>query len=492
MSPEPLDQSRLVDKTMSAFRWVAALRFMGQLISWMSTIIIIRFLAPDDYGVLALAEVFRTFLVLFSNVGFSQSLIKVEVLTDSLIRKTVGLLLSINVLLFVVQFALAPFAADFYNNKDLEYVLRVLSFTYLLIPWTAVPASLVSRNLDHKKTSQVRLVSDVLASCLSLSLAYLGYGYWSLVAAIVFTMVFNCFWFNRLVQYPRVPSFKRKGMEEIFAFGAFVALSEILFVAYNRVDVIIAGKFFDVAQIGLYGVAIQLAAMLMTKTVPLINNVAFPAFSRMNANSEVRNGYLITTMQFAGTFIFPIFLGVAMVGEEMIALVLGDGWADITPIFVILVVSVPLRIIAYIVSPAMLAAGGARINMGNSFITLIFFVCAIFLLMPLGLWGVALAWSLTSVCIFALTLVRAGRLLGVPLRLFFHSFMPPLLTALLMCVVLYMVDANMPEMATVYGLYKIPLGAILYLSCFWLFFRSRSQEVIRVIGRLSGRSTADE
>ena len=96
---------------MSAFRWVAALRFFGQLISWLSTIFVIRFLAPEDYGVIALAEVFRTFLVLFSNVGFSQGLMKVENLTNPIIRKTVGLLLSINVLLFLIQFTLAPYAA---------------------------------------------------------------------------------------------------------------------------------------------------------------------------------------------------------------------------------------------------------------------------------------------------------------------------------------------------------------------------------------------
>src|SRR6056297_2441062 len=238
MSSEDTEQSNLIDRAMSAFRWVAALRFLGQLISWLSTIIVIRFLVPEDYGVIALAEVFRTFLVLFSNVGFSQGLMKVENLTEPLIRKTLGLLVVINVLLFIIQFSLAPYAADFYDNEDLETVLRVLAFTYLLIPWSAVPSSLVARNLDHKKTSKITFFTDVLASMLSLTLAYLGYGYWALVAAIVFTAGFNCFWFNRLISYPKLPSFTPGGTEEQFKFGAFVALSEVLFVAYNRVDVV--------------------------------------------------------------------------------------------------------------------------------------------------------------------------------------------------------------------------------------------------------------
>ncbi len=472
---------------MSAFRWVAALRFLGQLISWLSTIIVIRFLVPEDYGVIALAEVFRTFLVLFSNVGFSQGLMKVENLTEPLIRKTLGLLVVINVLLFIIQFSLAPYAADFYDNEDLETVLRVLAFTYLLIPWSAVPSSLVARNLDHKKTSKITFFTDVLASMLSLTLAYLGYGYWALVAAIVFTAGFNCFWFNRLISYPKLPSFTPGGTEELFKFGAFVALSEVLFVAYNRVDVVIAGRFFDIAQIGLYGVAIQLATMLMTKSVPLFNVVAFPAFARMNALSGSSSEYLLTTLRFASVLIFPVFFGVAMVGEELIGIVLGSKWIEISTLFAIVVISVPLRIIAYIIAPAMLAAGGARVNMSNAFCTLLFLIVALFAMLPLGLEGVAVAWSLASGCIFALTLVRGGKLLSIPLSRLVSALAPPFFVATAMCVIILLAERLLPSVQGAWNLYKVPLGAVVYVTLFWLLFRGRSQELLHVVLRLTGR-----
>ena len=103
MASEEIDQSNLINRAMSAFRWVAALRFLGQMISWLSTIFVIRFLAPEDYGVISLAEVFRTFFVLFSTVGLSQGLMKIEHLTRPLIQKTLGLLFIINVGLFLLQ-----------------------------------------------------------------------------------------------------------------------------------------------------------------------------------------------------------------------------------------------------------------------------------------------------------------------------------------------------------------------------------------------------
>jgi len=487
MSSEEVDQSSLVDRAMSAFRWVAALRFLGQMISWLSTIFVIRFLAPEDYGVLSLAEVFRTFLVLFSTVGLSQGLMKVENLSGPLIQKTLGLLVVINVTLFLLQFSIAPYAARFYENDDLELVMRVLAFSYLIVPWTSVPSSLVARNLDHKKTSKITFFTDVLASLLSLTLAYLGFGYWALVAAILFTAVFNCFWFNRIIDYPKIPSFVRGGTEELFKFGAFVALSEIIFVAYNRVDIVIAGKFFDIAQVGLYGVSVELATMLMIKTVPLFNIVAFPAFARMNSSAGSRNDYLLTTLGFASALIFPVFLGVAMVGEELIGLVLGDKWVQISNLFAIIVVSVPLRILSYIISPAMLAAGGVRVNMENAFATFIVLTAAIFALLPLGLPGVALAWSLASACIFILTVFRGGRLLGLRITEILLAISPALTVAVLMCFLIFLVGQQLPSVTGLLALYKIPFGALVYFAGFWLLFRARSMELIRVLLRLTGR-----
>jgi len=484
------DQSILVDRALSAFRWVAALRFLGQLISWLSTIFVIRFLLPEDYGVMALAEVFRLVLILFSTVGFSQGLMKVETLTEPLIRKTLGLLIVVNGLFFILQFSAAPYVAQFYDNDDLELVLRVLAFTYLFIPWSVVPSALVARELNHKKTSKITFFTNVLASLLSLLLAFLGYGYWALVFAIVFTSVFNCFWFNVLIRYPRVPSFTLGGTEELFKLGAFVALAELLFVAYNRVDIVVAGRFLDVAEIGLYGVAIQLATMLMAKSVPLFNVVAIPAFARMNALTGSSNDYLVTTLRFASILIFPVFFGVAMVGEELIGLILGSKWLDVVALFAIIVVTVPLRIIAYIISPAVLAAGGAHINMTNALLILICFTIAIVLLLPLGLPGVAIAWSLASVCVFVLTVVRGGGLLGLPVGSILLAIGPALGAASVMCGVLLLADLAFPALDGVRGLYKIPLGAFVYLAVFRLLFPARTREGLHVMTRLLGRSSA--
>jgi len=146
-----------------------------------------------------------------------------------------------------------------------------------------------------------------------------------------------------------------------------------------------------------------------------------------------------------------------------------------------------LRILAYLLSPAMLVAGAAGINVTNGFITLIFLTVAIFLLLPLGLSGVAIGWSLASVCIFIMTVVRGGRFLALPLRSIFLAIAPALLVSLIMCAVIYIVDMQFSNPSGLLALYKIPLGGIVYALLSWSLLRGRSEEMLRVLNRLLGR-----
>jgi O-antigen/teichoic acid export membrane protein len=252
--------------------------------------------------------------------------------------------------------------------------------------------------------------------------------------------------------------------------------------------VAVAGKYFEVAEIGLYGVAVQLATMLMSKSIPLFNAVAFPAFARMNAISKDSNEYLVTTLRFASALVFPVFLGVAMVGEDLILLILGEDWVQISVLFMILVVTVPFRILAYVMTQAVLAAGGARLDMINAMITLIFLVIALMALLDIGLEGVAIAWSLASMCLLLVTVTRGGRLLKLPVKRVVSAFSPAFLASLVMCLAIYAVDMQFPDASAIVSLYKIPLGALVYALFSWFFFRARSQELIRVLFRLMGRA----
>src|ERR1700682_622365 len=76
----------LRQKVLSGLFWVGGVRLLSQILTWAITIIIIRLLSPDDYGLLAMATVFVSFLVLTAEGGLGAALIQTPEVDDFKLR----------------------------------------------------------------------------------------------------------------------------------------------------------------------------------------------------------------------------------------------------------------------------------------------------------------------------------------------------------------------------------------------------------------------
>ena len=65
----------------------------------------------------------------------------------------------------------------------------------------------------------------------------------------------------------------------------------------------------------------------------LINQVSYPAFSRLQADQEKFNKFYLDIIKVTATIVLPLFVGGFMVGGELITVLLGDKWVPIIFIF---------------------------------------------------------------------------------------------------------------------------------------------------------------
>ena len=91
--------SDLVQKILSGVRWVMLFRICAQVFTWISTLIVIRFLAPEDYGLNSMIESPLIIVMLFSTFGLDLALVQRKRLTQEELRSSFGLLLIINTFL---------------------------------------------------------------------------------------------------------------------------------------------------------------------------------------------------------------------------------------------------------------------------------------------------------------------------------------------------------------------------------------------------------
>ena len=84
------NHTEIIDKILSGARWAVTLRLIGQAISWLSTIIVVRFISPADYGLNAMLEAPAELLMLLSTLGLDLALVRAKKVREDELRSVFG------------------------------------------------------------------------------------------------------------------------------------------------------------------------------------------------------------------------------------------------------------------------------------------------------------------------------------------------------------------------------------------------------------------
>ena len=274
MSGAKIDTQGLRLLVRKAVIWRSGSQIVSQLIAWASTFLVLRILDPADYGLYAMAAVVLTLLGLLNGYGLANALIQREAVTRKELRQLFGMLLVLNLLLAAVQVIAAPFIARFYEQPEVANLLRALALVFLTNPFLALGYAILSREMDFKRQAQVNLATAMLGAVVALTGALAGLGVWTLVLAPLSVFVTRAVAMTIVARAFMWPSFDFRGAGAIASFGGAVTLSSIFYFLQTQSDVVIAGRNFDAATVGLYTTALFLAQIFVSKVVPPLNEVA--------------------------------------------------------------------------------------------------------------------------------------------------------------------------------------------------------------------------
>ena len=477
----------LISKTKVALFWTTTVRFVAQLFTWLSTFFVIRYVSPESYGIVSMAEISIAMLTLISTSGFGASLIQKKELTSEDVKNLFGLILVINLSIGVLQVLLAGPIASYFKEPELISVLYALSFSFLIMTWVTIPSALLARNMEFKKRSVIDLHSAIYAGILAIAMAYNGFEYWALVASSIFASLFKAVQYTRASSFYTFPSFQFGKIKHMISFGGLVTLTSVLYAFYMKADIAIAGRFFDTATIGIFAVAAHLALLPMKKVLPIVNDVAFPFYSKFKGNSQEINAYVLKSQRLAAIVGFPIFFGLAGIGFYALPLILGEKWEAAALPFSLLCLTVPFRFILNLFSPVTKAIGKPSINLINGIIQIISITASIPFFIDQGVLGIVYAWLVATPIQFILCSVISAKVL----KLHYGKFVINLLPVLLICLLMLGLDlmgyhflVGELKLNVFLSLSLIILSSgVLYVSLMLIFMKSQSLELIGMIRR---------
>ena len=416
-------------EVVRGLKWTAGAKFASQVITWGITIFVMRLLAPADYGLLAMASVFLALLGLFAEIGLGPALVQQADTSLQKQRQAFGVILLMNLTLFLLLNAAASLIALFYAEPKLTNVIRVMSLQFLMIPFSVIPEVLLQRRLDFKYRSLSDLGSTVIGSVATLILAVAGFGVWSLVIGNLAGFFFRAVFFNIFAPFRAWPSFSLKGMRSTLAFGGNVTGSKFLWFFFTQADTVIVGRVLGGEILGIYSVALHLATLPVQRVSAILNQVAFPAFSRFQHDRDLIAAQLLKALGLIAVVAFPILWGMSAVAPELIAVLLGPKWTAAVLPMQILAWVMPFRAVVGFLPSVTDAMGRPEIGLSNALLGCFVMPLAFFVGAHWGIKGVSLAWLIAYPILLAINMNRMIRVVGVRSRDVLTRLAPTLLCA---------------------------------------------------------------
>ena len=323
---------------MASFRSALKFSYLGGyaviVFQLLTSMVVARLLEPSDFGLYSVAMVFAVIAELIRNFGVSNYIIKEKELTTQKLECALFLLIVTSSFVAGLQFFMAVPIGNFYNEERLTAVLQLLSLNLVLIPFGAITKSRLRRELRMKELSIIDVTSNLVGSLVTLSLAYMGWGVFSLplgLIAVSLTSVLITFFFR----YDDNPKRLRvRGSKDIFSFSSIVGLTGIVNHIGNSSQDWLLGRFLGMDVVGLYSRGTSTVTLFDRVVSNPVNQLIAPIFAiKSNAGDELTSLFTkITCIQAA--IAWPSLTILAYFSEPVIVLLYGEQWGVVADLLV--------------------------------------------------------------------------------------------------------------------------------------------------------------
>jgi PST family polysaccharide transporter len=382
------DHTRLDGAVRSGLFWTSAAKWAVQAIAWASTILVVRLLAPRDYGVVGMAVVFLSALQPLCEWGIASAIVRDRSLTRFQISQLNGFALVLGILGALVIAAAAAPIARFFHEPELRRVIPVIGLTFVLSGVRIVPGALLVREMRFRSLAVIETSEALCMSMITLALAAITHSFWALVAGQLGGRAIGTL--TAVLLSPVRISLPRSAtaIGSSLRFGGWVAASTLAWFAYSNADRAIVGRVMGEATLGAYAIAMTFAVMPVEKIGQLYQRVAEAVIAQIQGDRKSVARYLLGITESVAAIAFPLSVGLALVADQFVDVILGEQWQPaIVPLQLLALASVS-RSLDPLLAQILIVTGHARENARSMAIAVVILPVG-FVLVALAGWGVA-------------------------------------------------------------------------------------------------------
>ncbi|MBD2345350.1 lipopolysaccharide biosynthesis protein [Anabaena subtropica] len=320
--------------------WIAEL--VNRIFRLGTTVTLARMFSPQDYGLMAIVYTVYEFAIVFTlRGGIGAKIVQAEEKDVKTICDTsywLNWILCISV--FVVQCLAAFPVAYFYGNQQLVLPICTLALVYLMYPFFLVQSAMIERENRLKIRALGSAIQSFVNNLITVVLALLGMGLWSIVWAMVLStpilIIINQI--NYSWQPPK--SFKLEQWQQVSSFGTNMLGVELLNKLRFNMDYLIVGKFLSIEQLGIYYFAFNAGVGITSNIVYAFMSALYPHICAVKDDYQQLKKRYFSSLKSLSIFVVIIVSLQTFLAPFYVPIIFGEKWVKATPVLMIICVSV--------------------------------------------------------------------------------------------------------------------------------------------------------
>lgn len=478
-----VDNNKLNNKVVIAVRWSVVTEIAAKLVTPITTMILARLLAPEAFGVVATVTMIVSFAEMFADAGFQRYMVQHEFRDGKHRVESTNVAfwtnLTIALTLWVIIILLREPLAAMVGNPGLGIVIAIACVQLPITAFSSIQMALYRRDFDFKTLFLIRIIAICFPFVVTIPLALLGWGYWSIIIGTICGAIVNAIILTVKSRWKPQLFYCFSLLKEMLSFSIWSLIEAISIWFTAWIDIFIIGSVLSVYYLGLYRTSLTMVGGILGIITAATTPILFSALSRLQNDDNAFRSMFFRMQKIVAYCVLPMGVGIYLYSDVATQILLGSQWHEANEIIGVWALTSAIMIIfSHYSSEVFRSKGQPRLSFLAQVLHLVFLVPTCMISLKYGFWTLVYARALIRFQSIIVDLIIMKYAIKFPVKKMFANVVKPVLFTLLMCVATLGLQQISPGF--MWSLASIGICMVLYFGLMWFFARSDVRLIMNI------------
>ncbi|MHB1247250.1 MAG: lipopolysaccharide biosynthesis protein [Sulfuriferula sp.] len=310
----------------SGTQWIFFGSAGNQALSFVFGVVLARLLVPADFGALVTIQIFTGLVGYIAGGGMGQALVQARTASNEDYQLVFTLQLIIGIIVYAGFFLFSPLIAHWFDNPLYNSLLKLSALSFVLRPFINIPNSKLFREMRFKESTYLGILTLLVSSFTSITLAYNGYEVWSLVWGGLAGSVAGILVVIPVSGWKPGLHFNFSRARQLASYGFKVSANDLVFYLREQTSNFIISHQMGTSAVGIFNKANSLSQMPSGMISGAVYHPVFRELSKEQDNLDKSRYLYFRALTLVSLYSLPFYVGLWWLADPFVLVIYGAKW----------------------------------------------------------------------------------------------------------------------------------------------------------------------